>query len=50
MDAFINDLEVKKTVSWPHLMITLFVLNSKTVKDIREPQMVLKEVWIADGR
>ena len=34
---------MKQTVSWPSLMITQFVLDSKTVKDVRELQMVLKE-------
>lgn len=50
MDVLINDLEVKKTVRWPSLMITLFVLDSKTVKDVRELQMVLIEVWAANSR
>ena len=27
---------MKQTVSWPSLMITLFVLDSKTIKDVRE--------------
>lgn len=33
-------------------MITLFVLDSKTIKDVRELQMVLIgiEVWIANSR
>lgn len=43
---------MKQTVSWPSLMITLFVLDSKTIKDVRELQMVLIgiEVWIANSR
>lgn len=40
-NVFISDLKMKQTVSWPSLMITLFVLDSKTVKDVRELQMVL---------
>lgn len=43
---------MKQTISWPSLMITLFVLDSKTIKDVRELQMVLIgiEVWIANSR
>lgn len=40
---------MKQTVSWPSLMITQFVLDSKTVKDVRELQMVLKE-WRLDSQ
>lgn len=51
-NVFISDLKMKQTVSWPSLMITLFVLDSKTIKDVRELQMVLIgiEVWTASSR
>lgn len=41
---------MEKTVIWPSLMTTLFVLDSKTVKDVGELQMVLIEVWAANSR
>lgn len=41
----INDLQVKMTASWPYLVIMSFVLSSKIIKDFRELQMVLIEVW-----
>jgi hypothetical protein len=35
---------------WPSLMMTLFVLDSKTIRDFRELCMVLIEVWAANSR